>query len=55
MSAKPMVMSTWPRVWPDNRRRKIRSIPIPISPTAMPAATRAPTKLPVRQTTESPT
>jgi hypothetical protein len=49
-----MVISTWPSVCVPSRRRKIRSIPMPMSATATAPPSRASGKLPVRQITDSP-
>ena len=54
MSAKPMVISTWPSVWVPRRRRKSRSIPMPMSATATAPPSSASGKLPVRQITDRP-
>ncbi len=55
ISAKPMVISTWPSVSPRSRRRKKRSMPMPTSAMATAPARHASAKLFVNSATESPT
>src|SRR3989442_1053020 len=55
MRAKPMVINTWPSVWPASRRRNNRSMPTPINAMASAPASSAAAKLCVRHTTDRPT